>query len=349
MVGLLIKIFVGVLLFAGSVVGGLAATGRLNHEGTANIPVLSSFFPAPPPAEGGDPAAAGKPEAAGFHGQGGVADASHSTDEQGQQEPQGDHPNKKKVGRSLNDPEPSAGDGHGGGHGEEPSADAGHGAEPAKPEKAATPPQGGHDDAGKSDKHAAERDFDALAESLDKDRQSKYAPGGFFTFDGMPSGLTPDQINEAWKRVEATIAELDRRRTALDLREQELQELADDIGRRQRELSRERTVVEDLHRQLDRRIEKFQQQVKLVRNDEVAALKKNAASLSSWEPAKAAQMLEEQWKTDAGQTEILKLLEFMDKDKLDEILAQLPTALAWDVMQKRMRVSKEATPSGPGR
>ncbi len=347
MVGLLLKIFVGALLFAGSVVGGLAVTGRLNHEGTANIPLLGSFFPAPPPAEGGEPGATqGPAEATGSHGEGAVADASHAADPQ---DPPSDRPNKKKVGRSLTEPEPKPDEG--GGHGGEPAAEGGHGAaeEHPKPSTTDARPQGAHQDPGKADKHAAERDFDALANSLGADRKSKYAPGGFFTFDGMPSGLTPEQINEAWKRVEATMAELERRRTALDLREQELQELADDIGRRQRELSRERTEVEDLHRQLDRRIEKFQQQVKLVRNDEVAALKKNAASLSTWEPPKAAQMLEEQWKTDAGQTEILKLLEFMDKDKLDEILAALPTALAWDVMQKRMRVSKEAAPSGPGR
>lgn len=346
MVGILIKVVAGLLLFVGSVVGGLAATGRLNHEGTANIPVLNSFFPAPPPAEGEDPhAATGEAQGAAFHGEGEAADAAHATKTQG---PQGDKPNKKKVGRSLNEPEAKPDGGHGGGHGEEPAHEAdAHGAtqEHAKPEHPAPAP-GGETAPGK---HAAERDFDALGDSLAQDRKSKYAPGGFFTFDGMPSGLTPDQINDAWQRVEATTAELARRSTALDLREQELQELADDIGRRQRELSRERTEIEDLHRQLDRRIEKFQQQVKLVRSDEVAALKKNAASLSSWEPAKAAQILEDQWKTDAGQTEILKLLEFMDKDKLDEILASLPSALAWDVMQKRMRVSKEAAPSGTGR
>ena len=46
MVGVVAKVTVGVGLFVGSLFGGLALTGRLNHEGTANIPVLSSFFPA---------------------------------------------------------------------------------------------------------------------------------------------------------------------------------------------------------------------------------------------------------------------------------------------------------------
>ena len=46
MVGLVTKVMVGLGLFVGSLFGGLALTGRLNHEGTANIPVLGSFFPA---------------------------------------------------------------------------------------------------------------------------------------------------------------------------------------------------------------------------------------------------------------------------------------------------------------
>lgn len=341
MVGLLIKICVGLFLFAGSVVGGLAATGRLNHGGTANIPVLNSFFPAPPAADADAHAESGGAKDATMRGEGGTAaDASHG---QEPQDPANTRPNQKKVGRSLFEPEPAP---KGGGHGEAAPAE-GH-------NTTADPAAQGHDSAPKGlpveqPQQAPQRDFDALANSLAGDRLSKYSPGSFFTFDGMPSGLTPEQINEAWRRVEATMTELERRRTALDLREQELQELTDDIGRRQRELSRERTAVEDLHRLLDRRIERFQQQVKLVRNDEIAALRKNAASMAAWEPAKAAQILQEQWKTDAGQTELLKVLEFMDKDKLDEILGQLPSALAWDVLQKRMRVAKEAPASAPGR
>jgi hypothetical protein len=57
MVGILIKVAVGAALFVGSLLGSLAATGRLNHEGAANIPVLNSFFPVPEEsehAEGGE-------------------------------------------------------------------------------------------------------------------------------------------------------------------------------------------------------------------------------------------------------------------------------------------------------
>ncbi len=349
MVGILVKVLVGVLLFVGSVVGGLAATGRLDHEGVANIPLLNRLFPAPPPApadggrdvvdaRGAADAAAAIEDAAHAGPAGASADAADAG-LQGEGKP-----HRRKVGRSLFEETPPEAGGQGG---EQAKAEGADQAKEGRPEAGAGEAPVAAD--AQPAKHPAERDFDAADAARAADRRNTYVPGGLFTFEGLPAGLTPEQINEAWRRVESVVAELDRRRTALDLREQELKELGDDIARRQRDLSRERTEVENLHRQLDRRIEKFQEQVKLVRSDEVAALKKNAAALANFEPTVAAQIVEDQWKTDAGQTEILKLLEFMQKDKLDEVLKALPTALAWDVMQKRVRVSKEAAPSAPGR
>ena len=171
MMGIVVKVAVGTMLFAGTLVGGLAVTGRLNHEGTANIPVLNLLFPAPPePAEGeatdGEATAEGHAAPADGHaapadahaptddGHAGPADAAH-----GEQDPvaAGGEPRKQKVGRSLNEPEPKAGGhgGHGGdAHGKTATADA-HGktAATAKDKTGkATPP---------------ERDFDRLAASLD--------------------------------------------------------------------------------------------------------------------------------------------------------------------------------------
>lgn len=345
---IVIHLVVGVVLFAGALVGGLAATGRLNHEGTANIPLLGSLFPEPPkPAEGQSPAGAA---ADAVHRGGGEAlDASAG----GGQEPQGDEkPRKSKVGRSVVEPEqpPEAA-----GNGEAPAGEAGadsaaaspaagHGEEPTAAPDA--PPKGaaGHVDGGE---HAAAKDFDALQEQLAGDRKSKYAPGGFFTFPGMPAGLTPEQINDAWNRVQGVLTDLDKRKQALDLREQDLQLLADDIDRRMRVIADQRLGLETKMRQLDDRIAKFQEQVKLVRTDEVAALKRNAQTLSAFEPSKAAELITEQWRTDKGQEEVLKTLEFMEKDKQNEIFQVLPNPLVQDLLKKRLRVSKEAAPSGP--
>jgi hypothetical protein len=369
MIGLLVKLVLGVVLFAGSLVGGLAATGRLNHEGTANIPLLNSFFPAPPPpaeGEGEDAHADGADghAADAAHGKddghapadAGAADANaHAVD--GAQEPKPQEPKPaagpraQKVGRSLNEPEKPAGDGHGGGgHGEAPADAHGggaHGAETPAPhgETAAKKPDA-HDKpkAQKSEHGTPEEDFARLQQSLQG--KSQYAPGEYFRFDGMPAGLTPEQINEAWQRVQGLVADIEKRRIALELREQALEERESDISRRQAALGKERVELEQMQRQLDAKIQKFQEQVKLVRNDEVAALKRNAQTLASFEPPKAAEIVQDQWKTEKGQDEVLKLMEFMDKDAVNEILKVLPVPLTQDLLKKRLRVSKESAAPG---
>lgn len=357
MKSLIVKIVLGLGLFAGSLVGGLAATGRLNHEGTANIPVLGSFFPAPAEpageagheADGAHPAPVGDAVDAGHDGgPGQPLDASH----QGEQEPHGAPTGsvRTKIGKSVVNPEVKpADDGHGGGHAEaDPNAADVHKDEQKTSAPSAAATHAAHT-GGVDGAQAATNDMQRLEAELAADRKNKYAPGGYFRFDGMPAGITPEQLNEAWQRVQGVMSDIDRRKTALDLREQELQELADDISRRQHELGRERTKIEERHRELDARIVKFQEQVKLVRNDEVAALKRNAETLASFERSKAAELLLDQWKTDRGQDEVLRLLEFMDKDAASEILEALPVPMVQDLLKKRLRVSKEAVPPAPGR
>ncbi len=370
MMGLIVKLVLGVVLFAGSLVGGLAATGRLNHVGTANIPLLGSFFPAPPEGEegakDGEKAAGEHGDAAKPEGEAGKPDAEHGAATDAHATPSGESkpaaadashdatqdpkaeqaPRKQKTGRSLVEPEKKADDGHGGGeapaagHGEDPHAKGAH-AKQAKDEHAKPP--------AKNDKgHGTpEGDFDHLQNSL-ANGKSQYAPGELFRFSGLPAGITPEQINEAWQRVQGLVADIERRKVAQDLREQELRELNDDISKRQAALGKERNEVEQMQRELDAKIQRFQDQVKLVRNDEVAALKRNAQTLASFEPEKAAELIESQWKNDKGQDEVLKLLEFMDKDAVNEILKALPTPMTQDVMKKRMRVSKESTTPGKG-
>jgi hypothetical protein len=327
--GIVVKVVVGLLLFAGTLVGGLAATGRLNHDGVANIPGLNLLFPAPPeaPAEpakdgeagkAGEAAKAGDAVGAADHGAE-PSDAAAAAADAGEADAAA-KPRRKKVGRSLTEPEPTK-DAHGG-----------HG-------KAATAPTAGR--AQPPATHAAQRDLQGFGDALATAR-TPYAPGNLYRFDGLPAGVSADQINEAWQRVQAQIAELDRRKAVLDQQEQQMREIGEDISRRQSALGKERVEVEQMQRQLDARIQKFQQTVTLVRADEAAALKRNAQTLTSFEPAKAAELLEAQWKTERGQEEALKLMEFMDKDALNEILAAMPAATTADVLKKRLRVTKEA-------
>ncbi len=367
MTGWLITAAIAVVLFVASLVGGLAATGRLNHEGTANIPLLRSLFPAPPDVD----AAAAEPDAAAPDAGGATAasaanaangeahdalatpagetrpaDANHA------QEPTSDGgPRRRKTGRSLladGEAPAGAGDGHG-------AAPADHGGAGGEPAAAAPAPAG---DAGAvpravgnangSPQHGTPAaDFQRLQQSL-AHGNSQYRPGELFRFEGLPAGLTPDQINDAWQRVQALTTEIERRKVALDLQEQQLRELNEDVSRRQAALGKERVEIEQMHRDLDAKIEKFKDQVKLVRNDEVAALKRNAQTLASFEPSKAAELLEAQWKTEKGQDEVLKLLEFMDKDAVNAVLDALPKELTNDLLKKRLRVSKEATAPAKG-
>jgi hypothetical protein len=337
MIGMLIKAAAAAVLFVASLVGGLAATGRLNHEGTANIPVLRSLFPAPEPAAGGDGAAAGS-------GHGAPADAlaapggeSRAADANHAQDPQNDGaPRRRKTGRSLFGTDDKAKDPHAGDT---------QAAEPAKPATAAPDHGSGAVDAGSAaspSPRSPEADFARVELALAQER-SPYKPGELFRFEGMPAGLTAEQINEAWQRVQGVMTEIERRKVALDLQEQQLRELNEDISRRQASLGKERVEIEQMHRDLDAKIERFKDQVKLVRNDEAAALKRNAQTLASFEPSKAAELLEAQWKTEKGQDEVLKLLEFMEKDAVNSILDALPRELTNDLLKKRLRVSKEAT------
>ncbi len=332
MIGWIVKSLAGVVLFAGSLVGGLAATGRLDHKGTANIPLLRSFFP--PPA---DEPAPGDGKGDAHATPDGETLAGETQDPVGEQGPR-----RQKVGHSLEGPATDANPGPVA-HGEQPPGDGQHGA--AREAVEAVSPATQTPEVAPA---SPEADFQRLATSLVNSGHTQYAPGEYFRFDGMPAGLTAEQINEAWQRVQDLLTDIEKRRTALELREQELQELADDVSRRQAALGGLRVEVEQMQRQLDARIEKFQQQVKLVRNDEVAALKRNAQTLASFEPSKAAELVQEQWKSERGQDEVLKLLEFMDKDAVNTLLQVLPTPMTQDLLKKRLRVTKEPAPSGKG-
>ncbi|MSR38671.1 MAG: hypothetical protein EXS02_07525 [Planctomycetes bacterium] len=321
MKGLIINIGAATILFAGALFGALFATGRLNHEGTANIPLLSMLFPEPAGApQLLDPQ--GKPMDAVAKDAGKPADAvqaSGSSQDPKPQDPKGNTATKLKKGRSL------------------VATEAPKGGERVLPMASAAP--NGETEADAS--HAAEQDFADRKQELARDRTTRYSPGGYFRFDGMPAGLTPEKLNEAWARVQEVTADLEKRGKALDLRDRDLKLLADDIQRRWTELGKERSEVEGLQAKVDERIERFKEQVKLVRTDEVAGLKRNAQTLASLEPEKVAELIQAQWISDGGQDEVLKTLEFMSKDKVNEILAVLPNAMIRDLLQKRLKVSKE--------
>lgn len=370
MKGLIVNVLVGVGLFAGALVGGLMATGRWNHEGTANIPVINSFFPEPPKTEG-EPGAEGEGHGAKAdeHGAAPAAE-SHATGEHGSpadasgahgapveadqgQEPKDPPLQPLKRGKSVKQTEePKGGGGHGEAppaHGEEP---AGHG-EAAKDGHAQKPEHGADPHAAPAHGESAhgslpEKDFAQLTTSS-RDPDQRYKPGAYFKFEGMPAGVTPDQLNDAWKRVQEGMGELERRSKALDLREQELREFSDDIARRQTEVGKERSEVEAMQRQLDERIAQFQDQVKMIKTDEVALLQKNAKTYANMPASKVAELVRDYWKTESGQVQMLKTFEFMTNDAYDQILAALPNDMVREILDRRGRIGRETMPSGASR
>jgi hypothetical protein len=337
---LIVNIVAGTGLFAAALFGSLAATGRLDHAGTANIPLVSALFPAPP-ADGRSAeqhAAADAP--ADVHG-GQPADAAQARGaeqtppHQEPQEPQEPRPLKK--GRSL-----AQGDGRVDAERDRPDERARPAAPLAEPKPS--------DQKQPQPEQPAEQDFHRLEQQLAQDRTNRYAPGGYFRFDGMPAGVTPEKFNEAWQRVQDALLDVERRSKALDLREHDLKLLGEDIQRRWTELGRERAEIEALQARVDEKLDRFKEQVKLVRNDEVAGLKRNAQTLASFEPSKAAELVQEQWKMDGGQDEVLKTMEFMSRDAANALIQALPNPMIRDVLQKRLHVSKEpAAPAAPGK
>jgi hypothetical protein len=351
MVGILIKVAVGAALFVGSLLGGLAATGRLNHEGTANIPVLSSFFPAPEESEHAEGGEGAPDEHAAEEGGAHASDASSHDDgapvEAAGQQGQGPKKRLPKTGPSFKNPEePKSSGGHGGGHGEESTAghaDGGqgaHGQHPApagetnkKPRKQPKPEQ----------RSQAERDFDRAAERAGK---TGYSPGEYFQFGGMPAGVTPEQLNEAWQTVQRELKEAAQQRVANELKEAELKEFASDISRRQKALGAEQLRLEKMRQELDEKILAFEARVIILKDTEVQKLKRNAETMAAFERSKAAELIEQQWSSETGQKEIVRLLEVMDRDAVNEILAELPNPMVQDILKKRMQLAREATATG---
>lgn len=343
----IINAVAGIGLFAGTLVGTLAATGRLNHAGTAGIPMLGSLFPAPPEPAEGEPQDAGKdgvahgvsPSEATASKQGGHA-AEASGSPQGKEPPAG----LERLRIKDANPPPGKAEGEGGGHGggEKPAAGAhGESSPPAEPHATQESPTPHVDQAAAT----VEQDFKTLHEAL-RDEPNAYRPGQLFEFRGMPAGVTPTELDLAWKRVQEIRAELDKEKAALELRERDLVVREQDVADRQNVLGAERTRIESMMKELDNKLADFKQQVTIVQADEAPALQRNAETLASFGAQKGAELVQEQWKTEAGQKQVLKLLTLMETDKVDKLLAALPNAMVLQIQEQLLHVSVEKPKGG---
>jgi len=199
-------------------------------------------------------------------------------------------------------------------------------------------------------RHAAEQDLHDLEQNLARvTTNSRYTPGGYFRFEGLPAGVTPEQLNDLWRRAQQTTADLDRRAKALDEKEQYLNGIAKDIDRRYGELSKQQEKLSLLEAELDTRIAEFSQQVNVILKDEEQGLRQYAKTMKNLEPSKVAELIQEAWKLESGQKQVIKWLEFMPQEEADAVIKQLPNALIHEVLRKRMEVGRQSASSSSSR
>lgn len=331
MKNVLVMVGTGSGLFVATVFGMLGVQGRLNHEGTKGIPLVSALFPAPPE----DPS---------------TDDAAHGAD----QPTDGPTPRTDKPGDSSAPPLTKFGAQHDGlgnearlpirkgksvrGENDEPGGD--QASAPARENGAgAAPPSPGKPDGEAKPLAPPATEWQRQAEALLG--QGKYRPGALFSFPTLDSGITAAELDESLRKAKDALARVERKQAALDALEAELQARQRDIEDRQSAISAQMIRVNQEREKLDRRILEFESQVLLVKRDDLKGLKEYARTLASFEPEKASAYVLEEWKTPEGQSRIIKVLAVMSPDSADRILAQMENGTVKDVLTMRLKVIAE--------
>ncbi len=308
----LIMTVAGIGLFSATVVGLLAATGRLNHEGTKDIPIIGGFFPEPADEPGGeDPDQADRSQ-----------DKGQTAPLLQREKPMGvntdllfERPKSQPVGSSQELEDET------GIELQEPGISQ-------HPRDGETPEDTRH-------RHDMEELFG----------QGQYRAGGYFRFQAVAAGIGADEINDMWRRAKAALKETEQRQSALDGQEKLLAVREQDLHDREETLAKKMKEIEAEQRKLDERIVQFHNDVKMVRNNEVEPLKSVASILASMEPETAALVVQDWWKTEESQDRALKILSVMDSEAQNAILAALPLPQIRDFLEKRLRLSREKSPN----
>jgi hypothetical protein len=333
---LLVRTGIAGALFAGTVLAMLAAQGRLNHEGTQGIPLLSSFFPAPPHDEGKTHAD-------------GAQDSAHAADEHAPPARSTGLGKEEELpyrqGTSVRQTAEAPKGGHGGGkaeHGADAKpADKAHG-EPVHQEASGDAHQASGDAHDKAGNHAAaESPADWKAKIDTVLGQGQYRPGRLWNFPQMEAGMTPDELNEILRRARQERSAIDHDRSVLLQQRRELEARERDVADRQDAVLEKLREVEQLRAKLQAEIDEFHSTVLLIRQDEVSGLQAVAKTLAGVEAKSAAAVIKKWWETDEGQTRALKIWSVMDPDAGQAILAEMDIEMIRQVLEKRLKVVRE--------
>ena len=308
----LIMTVAGIGLFTATVVGLLAATGRLNYEGTRAIPFMDRFFREPASEPKGEDS-----EQVDQSRDSGRADPLLQREELlgVNTERLYGAPKSQAVGSSQ-EPE------------DEPATELQEPETNQHPREGETPEDTRH-------RHDMEELFG----------QGQYRAGGYFRFQAVEAGIGADEINEMWRRAKAAQKGAEQRETVLDEQESLLAVREQDLHDREETLAKKMKEIEAEQRKLDERIVQFHNDVKMVRSSEVEPLKSVATILASMEPETAALVIQDWWKTEQSQDRALKILSVMDTEAQNAILAALPLPQIRDFLEKRLRLSREKSPN----
>ena len=315
MKNILIMAVAGIGLFSATIVGVLAATGRLNHEGTQGIPVIAGFFHAPEEVSETEGTAADESETA--------------------------HPQEPILGKEeplAVNTDPLQ---------EKPLSQAvGHAPEPEESMESVRQPQDDEMSQHPRDGETLEdTEHRHIMEELYGQRGNQ--GGRLFGFPPVESRVTADEINEAWRLAKLALADAKRRATVLDEMESLLAVREQDLHDREGALATKMKEIEGQQRMLDTRITQFHQDVNMIRDSELANLKSVGESLASLEPETAGLLIQDWWKTDDGQGRAVKVLAVMDKDAANAIIAALPIQQVKALLEQRLKLSREKPGGGP--
>ena len=327
MMNLVVMVATGVGLFAASLVGMLAVSDRLNHEGTKGIPVLSSFFPEEPKEEGEDGHGGEHDESAGEHGGSGdhAADShgesdhadSHGHDSHGGNDHGGDHADSHGGDHGAH------GDGHGDpsdGHGEHeggvgtPTVRAtGHslrdlGSDSVKPVQFRDLTDGGNAE-------HSEEDADATARHIAEDG---HAPGSLFVFEPISSGMQVSELNAIVDYVNRRQQELADEQASIRRERNRLEAMSKDLEVRREEIQTEMRRIYEMRDELTELFEQYQRMVREIPKSEEPQLRQAAESIAALEPDKAAELVLGLWAEDRDRA--LNILDHMSSEAVHAIL-----------------------------
>jgi hypothetical protein len=326
MKNMLVMFGAGIGLFVATVVGLLAAQGRLSWEGTKGIPLLHALFE-PPAGHAAEPAdtAAG----AGDHGEP-TKPPAHPEPGVPPDGPQDAGRRDYRIGPGVGPISPA----------EPKKIEATAEEKDEKTERTA----GGHDaPTAPASTHSpdspatADGEFRTMTES--SVGQGQYTRGRLFDFPRIQARLSVQDINRILEQTQAEKAAAARERAVLEQRRAELDAREADLRDREQRILEQIRGIEQSRTQLNERIEAFQTQVTLIDKQQAADLAGDAATLAAFEPQRAAALLLEWWKrTPADRAKVVRLLSVMEAEAANAILETMEVSQAREILDERAKV-----------